>query len=214
MLSFRGLPGERDGHLQGTVAFPKHGWCWAVCLMVLNGKAVKKSQGMNALVRSPGDPNSSVGPRTVMRPPCTKTLNSFGRECQRERCFPPKCWRFWWCHGHRYSAEQNHHFFCASLYVSDPHWVLARALIWGWAHAHFLHNIQHEQIHIRDQILQKYNSLICCRVVVTRVLFQAFKYDAAHNVKNVEDYFTNLFSTSKNILPHFTLPFETNGQRQ
>lgn len=27
MLSFRGLPGERDGHLQGTVTFPEHGWC-------------------------------------------------------------------------------------------------------------------------------------------------------------------------------------------
>lgn len=148
MLSFRGLPGERDGHLQGTVTFPKHSWCWATCLMILNGEAMKESQDMNVLVRYLGDPNFSLGPRTVMKPPRTKTLNSFGRECQKERWFPPKWSRF----GHCYSAEQNHNFFCASLYVSDLHWVLAHALILrGWAHAHFLYNTQHEQIHARDQ---------------------------------------------------------------
>lgn len=29
-------------------------------------------------------------------------------------------------------------------------------------------------------------SFICCRVEVTRILFQVFKYNAAHNIKNAE----------------------------
>ena len=61
----------------------------------------------------------------------------------------------------------------------------------------------------------KINSHICCRVEVTKNLFQVFKYNAACNIKNAEDYFMNFSSSpSKNVLLHIIFPFETNGQQQ
>lgn len=160
-------------------------------------------------------PNLSVGPRIVTRPPCPKILNSFGREHQKGRRFSPMCWRFWWCHGHCYSAEQNCCFFCASLQS------LSSAGSW---HMHWTSEDGHMLVFriepsMRGSIpMTKYsgknNSHICCRVEVTRIFFQIFRYNAACNIKSAEDYFMNLSSTPENVLLHIIFPFETNGQQQ